>query len=47
MTQIGGVAEPNALTVLTDGVYEIENVGNDDYFMSVQGGIIGSGYRIQ
>ena len=49
MTNIGGSVDPNALELngLADGVYAIENVGNDNYFMSVQGGYIESGYRIQ
>lgn len=46
MTQIGGTAEPNALTVLPDGVYEIENVGNDNYYMTVENNYAVAGYRM-
>lgn len=46
LTPIGGVAESNALTVLPDGVYAIENVGNDNYFMTVEGGYDVAGFRI-
>ena len=46
MTQIGDVADPNALTFLPDGVYAIENVGNDNYYMSVEGGYTVAGYNM-
>lgn len=46
MTQIGGVAEPNALTPLPNGVYEIENVGNDNYYMTVENNYAVAGHRM-
>lgn len=51
MTQIGGSAGPSDLgplepVVLPDGVYEIENVGNDNYYMTVENNYAVAGYRM-
>ena len=46
MTQIGDVADPCAPAILQDGVYAIENVGNDNFYMSVEGGYAVAGYNI-
>ena len=46
MTEIGGLAQPNAAAPLPDGVYEIENVGNDNYYMSIEGGYAVAGYNM-
>ena len=50
MTDIGGSVDPDGLELetgfLQSGVYAIENVGNDNYYMSVESGSVDSGFRV-
>ena len=50
MTDVGGVIDPYALELetsyLQSGVYAIENVGNDNYYMAVENASYDSGARV-
>ena len=47
LEDIGQTLDPNAVPVgIIDGVYEIENIGNPDFYIAVEGNYAVEGYRL-